>query len=119
MPIDPARSLIDGGIDDYRVLAEQKGLALDWSSEAPKSTLKFDEYCFTHMPSNLLNNAIKFTERGRVGVRFFQGADGELALEVSDAGIGMEPKFVSRRFEPFSREQRAGGRPAERGWAWR
>lgn len=108
MPIDPT-ALIDGGIDDYRVLAEQKGLALDWSSEAPKSTLKFDEYCFTHMLSNLLNNAIKFTERGRVGVRFFQGADGGLALEVSDTGIGMEPKLVSRLFEPFSREQRKGG----------
>lgn len=45
MPIDPT-ALIDGGIDDYRVLAEQKGLALDLSSEAPKSTLKIRRILF-------------------------------------------------------------------------
>jgi signal transduction histidine kinase len=108
VPIDPA-GLIEEFIEDYKVLAEQKGLTLDWSNEAPGSTLEFDEYCFTHMLSNLLNNAIKFTDRGRVGVRLFRGAGGGLALEVSDTGIGMREEFVSRLFTPFSREQRKGG----------
>jgi PAS domain S-box-containing protein len=108
VPIDPT-ALIEEFIDDYKVLAEQKGLTLDWSSEAPGSTLEFDEYCFTHMLSNLLNNAIKFTERGRVGVRLFRDTGGGLALEVSDTGIGMDEKFVSRLFDPFSREQRKSG----------
>jgi PAS domain S-box-containing protein len=108
VPIDPT-ALIEEFIDDYKVLAEQKGLALDWSSEAPGSTLEFDEYCFTHMLSNLLSNAIKFTERGRVGVRLFRDTGGGLALEVSDTGIGMDEKFVSRLFDPFSREQRKSG----------
>ena len=108
VPINPT-ALIEGFIDDYKVLAEQKGLTLDWSNEAPGSTLEFDEYCFTHMLSNLLNNAIKFTDRGGIRVRLFRGAEGGLALEVSDTGIGMEEKFVSRLFDPFSREQRKGG----------
>jgi PAS domain S-box-containing protein len=108
VPINPA-ALIEGFIDDYKVLAEQKGLTLDWSNEAPGSTLEFDEYCFTHMLSNLLNNAIKFTDRGGIRVRLFRGAEGGLALEVSDTGIGMQEKFVSRLFDPFSREQRKGG----------
>jgi PAS domain S-box-containing protein len=108
VPINPT-ALIEGFIDDYKVLAEQKGLILDWSNEAPGSTLEFDEYCFTHMLSNLLNNAIKFTDRGGIRVRLFRGAEGGLALEVSDTGIGMQEKFVSRLFDPFSREQRKGG----------
>ncbi len=107
VPIDPT-AIIEEFIDDYRVLAEQKGVALDWRSEAPGTTLVFDEYCFTHMLSNLLSNGVKFTERGRVGVRLFKHPMGGLALEVSDTGIGMETKFVSRLFEPFSREQRKG-----------
>jgi PAS domain S-box-containing protein len=108
VPINPS-ALIEEFIDDYRVLAEQKGLTLDWSNEAPGSTLEFDEYCFTHMLSNLLNNAIKFADHGRVGVRLFRDAGGRLALEVSDTGIGMREEFVSRLFTPFSREQRKGG----------
>jgi PAS domain S-box-containing protein len=108
VPINPT-ALIEEFIDDYKVLAEQKGLTLDWSSEAPGSTLEFDEYCFTRMLSNLLSNAIKFTERGRVGVRLFRDTGGGLALEVSDTGIGMDEKFVSRLFDPFSREQRKSG----------
>jgi PAS domain S-box-containing protein len=108
VPINPT-ALIEGFIDDYKVLAEQKGLTLDWSNEAPGSTLEFDEYCFTHMLSNLLNNAIKFTDRGGIRVRLFRGAEGGLVLEVSDTGIGMQEKFVSRLFDPFSREQRKGG----------
>jgi PAS domain S-box-containing protein len=108
VPIDPT-ALIEEFIDDHKVLAEQKGLTLDWSSEAPGSILEFDEYCFTHMLSNLLSNAIKFTERGRVGVRLFRDTGGGLALEVSDSGIGMDEKFVSRLFDPFSREQRKSG----------
>ena len=106
--IDPT-ALIERVIDDYNLLAEQKGLALNWSSEAPGSTLEFDDYCFTHMLSNLLSNAIKFTERGTIGVRLFRDAESRLALEVSDTGIGMDTSFVSRLFEPFSREQRKGG----------
>jgi PAS domain S-box-containing protein len=108
VPIDPT-ALIEEFVDDHKVLAEQKGLTLDWSSEAPGSILEFDEYCFTHMLSNLLSNAIKFTERGRVGVRLFRDTGGGLALEVSDSGIGMDEKFVSRLFDPFSREQRKSG----------
>ncbi len=105
VPIDPT-ALIEGFIADYKMLAERKGLTLDWSSEAPGSILEFDEYCFTRMLSNLLSNAIKFTDRGRIGVRLFRSAEGGLALEVSDTGIGMRENFVSRIFDPFSREQR-------------
>ena len=55
---------------------------------------------------NLLNNAIKFTERGGVCLRLHSGTgeDGHalVCIDVIDTGIGMTAEQVSRLFQPFS-----------------
>ena len=55
--------------------------------------------------TNLINNAIKFTERGRVVVQVSHRAiepDGiELQVAVRDTGIGMTPAERARLFQPF------------------
>jgi signal transduction histidine kinase len=55
-----------------------------------------------------LSNAIKYTEHGYVSLRLFAQAEGSIALEVSDTGIGMEEGFITRLFTPFAREDRGG-----------
>jgi two-component system, sensor histidine kinase and response regulator len=54
--------------------------------------------------SNLVQNAIKFTEHGEIVVRVEPEAIGETALvrfSVSDTGIGIAPQQLARLFEPF------------------
>jgi len=54
---------------------------------------------------NLLNNALKFTERGsvvlRAGVARKDGDCLEVAFAVEDTGIGMNPEQLGRLFRPF------------------
>ncbi len=53
---------------------------------------------------NLVNNALKFTERGTVEVTLDQRVEGEailLTFAVSDTGIGIAPEDQSRLFAPF------------------
>src|SRR5450631_3539674 len=56
--------------------------------------------------TNLLNNAIKFTERGHVTLAAYcteQGAGRiRLRCEVADTGIGIEPGACERLFTPFT-----------------
>ncbi len=66
--------------------------------------------------AQLLDNALKFTERGRVAVRVRRAPDDAERLEitVSDTGIGIAARDLARIFEPFtqvdgSRSRRRGG----------
>eukprot|EP00752_Nemacystus_decipiens_P014066 g12502.t1 len=77
--------------------------------------------CFTSDPTrirqvliNLIGNAIKFTERGEVGlnVRFEHSADDSATLtcEVHDTGIGISPEQMDHLFEPFSQADESNTR---------
>jgi two-component system CheB/CheR fusion protein len=51
---------------------------------------------------NLLNNAVKFTpEQGTITVRSWREAPARIAVEVSDTGVGIEPKVLPRIFDAF------------------
>jgi len=55
---------------------------------------------------NLVGNAVKFTQHGKIHVRFATRQSGPdsilLTVEVSDTGIGIPPEFLGRLFERFS-----------------
>jgi signal transduction histidine kinase len=56
------------------------------------------------MVSNLLSNAVRFTEQGRVEVVL--EAD---RIEVRDTGVGMNQETLEKAFDPFYREDRERG----------
>lgn len=91
-------------LSEFKVLAERKGLALSARVEAPDAVVRCDENCLSNALTNLLQNAIKFTESGTVAVRIYRDATGAECLEVADSGTGIDPAYVSRIFEPFSQE---------------
>lgn len=69
-------------------VAEQKGIALrvDDSSER----LTTDPLLFRELLHNLMSNAVRYTDAGRVEVRC-RPAGSSLRIEIADTGIGIEP----------------------------
>lgn len=72
-----------------------------------------DELRFRQIITNLLGNAAKFTEAGRITVHARVDAD-ELIIEVRDTGIGIAAEHLDRIFQEFeqvdsSNTRRAGG----------
>ena len=96
-----------GNLRDYvdrtfRQLAEVKGLGftVDVDGDLPPS-IDTDDMRLRQVLRNLLANAMKFTERGRVNVRVYRAAPDLVGFAVSDTGIGI-PKDKQRLvFEAF------------------
>src|SRR5580704_11099 len=62
--------------------------------------------------SNLLNNAVKYTTRGRVEARIERRGDDRIAIAIADTGPGLAPEELAEAFEPFRRiERTAAGVP--------
>ncbi len=81
----------------------------------PKEDLviKGDEYLLTQAFSNLLDNAIKYTEKGKVEIQVVNGLD-FVEIAFSDTGIGIPEEDLERIFERFyvvdkSRSRKTGG----------
>ncbi|HLX38831.1 MAG TPA: ATP-binding protein, partial [Candidatus Binataceae bacterium] len=98
-------TMLERHVEDLRILAEQKGLRVRCVIDDAKATVLFDEYCLSGALTNLLQNAIKFTEQGSVTAKLYRGADRNLKISVTDTGIGIEPGYLTRIFEPFSQEE--------------
>ncbi|HET6907671.1 MAG TPA: ATP-binding protein, partial [Rhodanobacteraceae bacterium] len=87
--------------------AEAKGLALRIVvDEDVRASVRGDPVRLRQILTNLVGNAIKFTEKGGVSVRVSRRADTathhELLFAVRDTGIGLAPDEAARLFHPFT-----------------
>lgn len=69
--------------------------------EAVASHLRLDATRVRQVLFNLLSNALKFTERGEVGLHVTRD-DTQLVVAVSDSGVGMDEATLGRLFQRFA-----------------
>jgi PAS domain S-box-containing protein len=91
-------------LNEFEPQASQKGLRVALEFDDPTISATCDEYCLSHSLRHLLENAIKFTERGGATVRLHRDATGAICISVADTGIGIEHTFLPHLLEPFSQE---------------
>jgi signal transduction histidine kinase/CheY-like chemotaxis protein len=94
--------MIEGAVDLMRPQAEAKNLLLELTRNVPVAALaNGDPVRLNRVLLNLLGNAIKFTERGRVTVEAAFEEESVLRISVSDTGIGVPVDMQERIFEDF------------------
>jgi len=88
--------------DQYNQKAQDKGLVLHYKSDLPDkdALIISDEAKLTTILSNLINNAIKFTEEGLVEFGYLAKKK-KLDFYVKDTGIGIPPDMHELIFERF------------------
>ncbi|HFF3759400.1 response regulator [Stenotrophomonas forensis] len=101
--------------ETFEPMARQKGLALQIEADAlAPSQLVADSQRLQQILKNLLANALKFTEHGKVSLHVRAAGGGRIRFEVADTGIGIAREQLQVIFEAFrqadgSTRRRYGG----------
>jgi two-component system, OmpR family, sensor kinase len=105
--------IVDDVVLHARERAHAKGLLLAADHAPDASTVVIGEAgLFRQMIVNVVDNAIKFTEAGRVDVAV-RREDGSAIVEVRDTGVGIDSASADRLFDRFFRGDPAHARAAE------
>lgn len=90
----------------FAVIAKKKGIDLRVVvPETPLPLLSLDAGKIREVVSNLIDNALKYTETGSVIVKMEQTEDGKVRLSVKDTGIGINKEDLEHIFLKFARSK--------------
>jgi CheY-like chemotaxis protein len=107
------RELADGLSSMFRLRCEQ--MNLKWRTSLPAEdslVVHGDEGKLRQVLVNLLGNAVKFTEKGQIGLTIQRISNDSFHFEVSDTGHGISEQEQAILFQPFSQGeegQKKGG----------
>ena len=88
--------------DTFEFLCRQKGIELRWEVPREAVTMRNDATRVKEVVSNLLQNAVKYTDRGSISVRISNAPVADsVMIEVQDTGMGISEQHLTSIFEPF------------------
>jgi signal transduction histidine kinase/CheY-like chemotaxis protein len=103
-PVDfEVSEMVDEVIAMFAPQAQARGveITVEIDSAVPK-WVNADGLRVRQVLTNLVGNAVKFTEKGKVNLHVGTTAIGELAFAVTDSGIGIAPDALSKVFDAFT-----------------
>lgn len=111
-PVD-LKALVENAARIFEPRAKAKGLAFRIEAPDGMPRLQGDAYRLEQMVINLVDNAVKYTDKGEVAIRLKAAGDSAV-LEVEDSGPGIAESQLPRIFERFyvvdkSRSRSLGG----------
>ncbi len=97
--------ILDNLFKSFEVRADEKGLKLEFKKiTSPLPKIRMDGKRIREVVSNLIDNAIKYTPKGKVVLTQKLSKDGKkIRIEVSDTGVGIAKKDMPGLFKKFAR----------------
>ena len=107
------RPLVRNLVERFGPQAREADVQLDVTVPSAPTRATIDPTALRRIVSNLISNAIKFTDGGgHVAVRLTAHPD-TFVIDVTDTGVGIDPAFVPHLFEAFTQESTGDARAFE------
>lgn len=91
-------------MEDFKSLAEEKNLDFVFYNKSRNSYVTADSYSIINSFQHLIDNALKFTNKGKVEITIYD-QDENLCVAVKDTGIGISKEYMDKLFKPFTQEE--------------
>lgn len=102
--VESIRSIVD-----YHIKKKNLDFEIEIDPALPPLVMG-DSYWLRQIVLNLVNNAVKFTDQGKIRVRLYKSNDSCWAIEVKDTGIGIPEEYREIVFDVFRQQDHTTGR---------
>ncbi len=106
----PMSEAVEGVVASLTPQADERGLALETRIAADVAIVHSDRRRVDQILTNLIGNAIKFTDEGGIRVEC-ESIEDRITVRVRDTGIGIHAEDLERLFEPFAQLNSGLDRP--------
>ncbi|MDR3628239.1 MAG: PAS domain S-box protein, partial [Ignavibacteriaceae bacterium] len=106
-------SILNKLLEEFNSTAESRNIDLLFYPTLSNSDILTDEYLITEIFQNLIDNALKYTNKGKVEIIVYENKNGQICVDVTDTGIGIAKEYLPRLFQPFTQEEAGYSRKYE------
>jgi signal transduction histidine kinase len=91
-------------LKQFELQAKRKGIQLSFTNVTLEDVIHKDKFMISQIIQEIIDNAIKFTNKGTVTISEFSDDQDRIIVSVTDTGIGMSDEFLQKIFNPFTQE---------------
>ncbi len=89
---------------EYKKIAKEKEITFEVNLDTDNFDLVADFHAVNQIFTQLLDNALKYTNSGKITISIFRNKNDKLTVKISDTGIGISDKYLPELFKQFSQE---------------
>jgi len=97
------KEIIEEVTDEFRLMADHRQGQLLFDNQASDTVILADKYHLTGILINLIDNAIKYTDKPPLVILHLIERPGKIMLSVEDTGFGIDKKYIRKVLMPFFR----------------
>ena len=89
----------------FRNISLKKNVDIIFERTTDLNQIIRDKFMIHQIFAEILDNAVKFSDKGNIHIRQYLNNSGKLTISIIDSGVGISAEYLAHIFEPFTQEQ--------------